>query len=310
MPPSTPMSLSTALPSQQPVDLIENRTLFARHAAELSIYDTFAPARDVPLRADELLYCAMTQGRKRMHGPHPAHDFLPHQSYVLAPGEQVLIDFPEATLQRPTRCLTIAVERERLRRLCDRLDRHAPLPRGRGSWQTVPRHSWHGHHSVATQRLLERIAGSFLQADADNDLVLDHGVDELLGRLLRQQGREFLLACAAAEPDHDSFSAVLDHIERHLAQPLDVERLCRLSCMSRTRFYARFAALLGCTPNAYLLERRLRRAAALLDRGMAVTRVAYEVGFQSPSHFSRRFQARYGVAPSRYRAHAAPPLPG
>ena len=49
---------------QTPAQLVENRTIYERHGAELSIYDTFAPAEKVRLDAEEVLYCGMITGKK------------------------------------------------------------------------------------------------------------------------------------------------------------------------------------------------------------------------------------------------------
>jgi len=51
-----------------PQQLVENRTVFASHGAELSIYDTFASAEKVRLDAEEILYCGMISGKKVLHG--------------------------------------------------------------------------------------------------------------------------------------------------------------------------------------------------------------------------------------------------
>ncbi|ASP39946.1 AraC family transcriptional regulator [Bacterioplanes sanyensis] len=287
-----------------PQQLVENRTVFFRQDVELSIYDTYAAASNVALAADEVLYCAMIQGRKEMHGPHARQRFVPHESYVLAPGQQVLIDFPEARMEQPTTCLTVSVDSQKIHQLCEQLEQQSPLPQDLGSWDEVRPQTWHSHHSRATQALLERIAASFLQADEDQDLVLSYGVDELLCRLLRQQGREFLLACAQRDPEQNSMTAVLHHMEQHLAEPLDIDQLCRISCMSRSKFYQSFRRLFHCSPNEYLLQQRLARAKQLLTQGRAVTRVAFDVGFQSVSHFSRRFHQCFGVSPSRFRQQA------
>jgi len=78
----------------------------------LSIYDTFEPAKQVLLKADEILYCGMISGRKKLHGEnHPPVDFLSHESFIMAPGEAVAINFPEASKTNPTSCLTLGISK-------------------------------------------------------------------------------------------------------------------------------------------------------------------------------------------------------
>lgn len=61
----------------------------------------------------------------------------------------------------------------------------------------------------------------------------------------------------------------------------------------------------GSTVSAYIRERRLQRAAALLrdpaHRGASVSEVCFGAGFQDAAHFARAFRGRFGVAPSVYR---------
>ena len=286
---------------QTPAQLVENRTIYERHGAELSIYDTFAPAEKVRLDAEEVLYCGMITGKKVLYGQQQFRsDFLPHESFVMGAGETVEIDFPEASLEAPTSCLTLGISRERLRQVCDQLNRDEPLPAALGERDARRERMFHIWHTEATQRLLVRIVDSFLSQDDDRDLVLNLGVTELLSRMLRQQGRQFLLACAANDPTRHALTAVLRHIDDHLDQPLEVDQLCRLACMSRSKFYEQFRAAVGCGAMEYIQQRRLERAREWLAAGRGVTEVCYAVGYVNPSHFTRRFHQQYGMSPKAY----------
>jgi len=284
-----------------PQQLVENRTVYERHGAELSIYDTFAKADKVQLAAEEVLYCGMIAGKKILHGKnHFNARFLPHESFLMAPGEEVAIDFPDATMEQPTSCLTLGISRDRLRHECDLLNQSAPLPVVLGEWQ--PRHEsvLHLYHTEATQQLLVRIVDSFLSQDTDRDLVLNLGVSELLRRMLRQKGRDFLLLCARQDPTLNGLTDALRYIDDNLAEPVDVEQLCRVACMSRSKFYQLFRQVMGTGPMEYLQQRRLDRARELILAGHSITRVCYDVGYVNPSHFSKRFQLHFGMTPRKF----------
>jgi AraC-like DNA-binding protein len=55
----------------------------------------------------------------------------------------------------------------------------------------------------------------------------------------------------------------------------------------------------------YILRRRLEECSRALtvqsQRGRTVTAIAFDYGFNSPTHFGRVFRARYGVTPREYR---------
>ena len=93
-------------------------------------------------------------------------------------------------------------------------------------------------------------------------------------------------------------------IEERLADPtLSVETLAHALGQSRSNLYRRVTELTGKSPADLIRSTRLARAAEMLSAGAGnVGEVAYGVGFESLSHFSRVFRAEYGVSPSAWAA--------
>ena len=90
-------------------------------------------------------------------------------------------------------------------------------------------------------------------------------------------------------------------------EALGVDDLARAAGLSRAHFSREFRRAFGESPHAYLLTRRLERAAALLrttDRSVAD--ICFSVGLQSVGSFTTTFTRTYGVSPTAYRA-AFPP---
>ncbi|MBU1468547.1 MAG: AraC family transcriptional regulator [Gammaproteobacteria bacterium] len=280
-----------------PVQLVENRVCFAGPHSELSIYDTYEQAQKVSLKADSLLYCGMVTGAKVMHTKeHDNIPFLPHESFILAPKEEVFIDFPEAQFHRPTTCLTIAISQERVAQICDRMNdiMVESLPSGVA---LDPNQHLHTLHTQATQQVIDRLTSDFLRNDPDRDLLVDFGVSELVTRIIRHHGRDALLRFTQRSPDANGLTCVIQCIEQNLAQPLDINQLAKMACMSRSRFYESFKRQLGCTPLEYQHQRRMSRAYQRLQEKCSVTEVSYELGYLSLSHFSRRFHQHFGMSP-------------
>jgi AraC-like DNA-binding protein len=91
-------------------------------------------------------------------------------------------------------------------------------------------------------------------------------------------------------------------------EPLGVDDLARAAGLSRAHFSREFRRAYGESPHAYLLTRRLERAAALLratDRSVAD--ICFSVGLQSVGSFTTSFTRTYGVSPAVYRAKFPPP---
>ncbi|MBX2814179.1 MAG: AraC family transcriptional regulator [Myxococcales bacterium] len=284
---------------QRPVrTLVENRTVFEAHNAELSIYDTYESVNNVGLDSEQLLYCGMIAGTKHLHNAEGFRaPFLPHESFILAPNETVYIDFPDASMERPTTCIAIGITRDQLIRTCYHLNQSAAIPQDIEDWQVVSPRWLLTPHSVATQNLLIRIVSSFLGKDHDRDLVLNLGVTELLLRMTRRCGTDFLKKAAKKDPTRTALSAVLHLIETRLASNISIDDLCKVACMSRTKLYQQFRAFADCSPMEYVQRERVRHASQLLVQGYSSTQACYSVGFSSPSHFCRRFTNHYGVTP-------------
>ena len=90
-------------------------------------------------------------------------------------------------------------------------------------------------------------------------------------------------------------------------EPLDVDDLARAAGLSRAHFSREFRRAFGESPHAYLLTRRLERAAALLrDTDRSVAEICMAVGLQSVGSFTSSFTRTYGMPPTAYRATYPP----
>ena len=103
---------------------------------------------------------------------------------------------------------------------------------------------------------------------------------------------------------HEPQAAVLKRVmEDNFCFNLKLETYAGLSNRSLSAFKRDFEKLYGTTPGKWLLEKRLHFSQHLLaNRGRTVGEAAFESGFESPSHFSRAFKARFGQAPKEVRA--------
>jgi AraC-like DNA-binding protein len=93
-----------------------------------------------------------------------------------------------------------------------------------------------------------------------------------------------------------------DTADSRYFEALDVNDLARAAGLSRAHFSREFRRAFGESPHAYLLTRRLERAAALLrttDRSVAD--ICVSVGLQSVGSFTSSFTRTYGASPTAYR---------
>ena len=94
-----------------------------------------------------------------------------------------------------------------------------------------------------------------------------------------------------------------DLVDARYAESLGVDDLARTAGLSRAHFSREFRRTFGESPHAYLLTRRLERAAALLrSTDRSVTTICFDVGLRSVGSFTTSFTRAYGMTPTAYRA--------
>jgi AraC-like DNA-binding protein/quercetin dioxygenase-like cupin family protein len=121
-----------------------------------------------------------------------------------------------------------------------------------------------------------------------------------------------ILSLAQREPVRalsPEMAAVVEHIERHIDEPLPVERLARESGLSIPRFKSRFRAEAGFPPAEFVLRRRIERASRLLSATQAtVLEIALQSGFTSSQYFASAFRRVTGMTPTAFREKIQQPV--
>lgn len=111
-------------------------------------------------------------------------------------------------------------------------------------------------------------------------------------------------AVVTDERDHRLKEQIVAYAEAHIADAeFSADRFADGMGMGRSAFFAKFKSLTGKSPNEYLRELRLSRAAELLSAGpVTAAEVAYQVGMKTPQYFSTCFKKRFGVTPAQWQA--------
>lgn len=100
----------------------------------------------------------------------------------------------------------------------------------------------------------------------------------------------------------DKFKQVICYMQDHYTQPLSLQELAELACLSPSYFCHTFRKETGSSPITFLNAYRIERAAQILSESdMPISQVATTVGFDNFSYFIRKFRERKGVSPREYR---------
>lgn len=94
----------------------------------------------------------------------------------------------------------------------------------------------------------------------------------------------------------------ISYISENYMNDLSIEELSRLCHVSTSHFRRLFKQVLGWAPLDYLQVIRIERACMLLyNQENSVTDIGLQVGYPSPSSFSRQFKRIRGISPSQWR---------
>jgi AraC-like DNA-binding protein len=97
---------------------------------------------------------------------------------------------------------------------------------------------------------------------------------------------------------------VVDHVQKHYAEPLRIVALAEMAHLSVAQFERQFTRLMQVTPRAWLTSVRLDAAMRALEgeSEVSVAAIAQACGFADQSAFARSFRKHVGLTPTAYRA--------
>lgn len=293
------------LKSRRIETLVENRSTFTLDHTELSIFETHQQAADVYLKFSDPVLASMLTGKKIMHlNQHMDFEFLPGESVILPSDEVMCIDFPEATMKNPTKCLAMAFEQERLDKVIHNLNELRPKIDNQ-EWKFTNT-NFHFTNDVAIHHILQRLIFIFTEQHASKDIFADLMIQELIIRIVQTETKTFYSKNSQKLASNNRIANVVNYIKENIREQIQVEQLCKIACMSESNFYRVFKEELGISPIEFIIEERIKLASSLLKNPeFRIKDVYFESGFNSLSYFNRMFKKRYKVSPSEYKHQAA-----
>jgi AraC-like DNA-binding protein len=117
--------------------------------------------------------------------------------------------------------------------------------------------------------------------------------------LMSDQGMRLWQIASVGSQGH-KIAQTIDWLKVHYARPLRIEELAAHVQMSVSTFHHHFRLLTAMSPLQYQKRLRLYEARQLmLTRDLDVSAAAFQVGYESPSQFSREYSRQFGASPRR-----------
>jgi AraC-like DNA-binding protein len=237
--------------------------------------------------------CLIGQGRKRLFLGENTYVYDKHRFLITSVDLPVVTQIIEASPEKPYLGLTMELDLRMIAQLI--LDNHTPSA-----------YSPKERLGIAVSEV------SLPLLDAFNRLLdlLEHPNDipalapliqqEIFYRLLQgEQGPRLRLITSIGNHGYQ-ISRAIDWLKENFSKPVKIEELAKKAGMSISAFHSHFRSMTAMSPLQFQKKMRLNEARRLmLAEHLDASRAAFEVGYESPSQFSREYSRLFGASPMR-----------
>ena len=151
---------------------------------------------------------------------------------------------------------------------------------------------WDDAFSDALLRLLQ-----LGDSETDTAVLGDARLRELSYAILKGEAGTFARQAYGAG---NAIARSIAHVSSHLDAPISIDDMATRAGMSRAVFHRKFKQVTTMAPIQFVKSMRLNNAAMKIVGGMTVNEAAIDVGYVSPSQFSREFKRMYGQSPRQW----------
>jgi len=253
--------------------------------------------RDEPTESVSGMYepsiCMIAQGAKRVILGDDTYVYDAHHFLITAVHLPTVVQVIQATREKPYLGLRLTLDLREISRLM--VDSHLPPPRAERSSRGMATGEVTLPLLTAFQRLTDLLA-----EPKDIPILAPIIQREISYRLLVGDQGVRLRQMASAGSQSHHIARAIDWLQGNFTRPLRIDDLATQVHMSPSTFHHHFRSLTAMSPLQYQKRLRLNEARRLMltDRLDAAT-AAFQVGYESPSQFSREYSRLFGAPPMR-----------
>ena len=290
-------------PPNQLKTLIENRRIFNLNNCELNIYESYQKAFGVPLTFKDLVITSMVTGKKVMHVDDlPDFEYLPGETVILPAHRSMHIDFPESTHRKPTQCIALTVSADYIQDTIQYLNDSYNSGNDDNHVWNIDYSQYHFSNDPEIAETINKVIRNCSSNNRAKNVYVDLSLKELLIRLVQSQYLKRVEMENNEQKNSSRQHFLLDYIQGHLSDKLEIDGLSRKAHMSRNEFFKWFKCQFGLSPLEYINRERIKLAKQLLgNHKTTVTEAAYQCGFTDVNYFVRFFKKSEGITPGTFK---------
>lgn len=258
----------------------------------LSLFRRTAPTEPVS-GVYEPSVCLVAQGAKRVMLGDDTYIYDPHHYLITSVHLPTIVQVTEASQEKPYLGLRLMFDPREIAQLM--ADSNLPPP--------PPQQSARG---MATSEVTLPLLSAFhrlidlLGEEKDIPILAPIIQREIIYRLLIGDQGTRLRQIAAAGSQSQQIARALEWLKSNFTQPLRIDDLAEQARMSTSTFHHHFRSMTALSPLQYQKQLRLSEARRLmLTERLDAATAAFQVGYESPSQFSREYSRLFGAPPLR-----------
>lgn len=286
----------------KPLQLLTLKKLLEQNSKQEGITSTVIPGVEIfkasststPLpTVYQPSLCVLAQGEKQVFVGADVFQYRAGQFLTVTVDLPLHSQITKASATEPYLLLKVNIDSA----LIAELYSHTPVANPLSA--TVGKALFVGEMNSATADAAMRLAD--LMSTPEHIRVLaDSTKRELFYRLLCSNFGPLIAQMAVKESSLHRISKAIQWIKQEFRNPLSVDGLAQLAGMSVSSFHAHFKNITGLSPLQYQKSIRLLAARNLMAaESLDAATTAYQVGYESPSQFSREYARMFGNPPAR-----------
>jgi AraC family transcriptional regulator len=281
--------------------LVENRLQFNTDNLELNLFETKEKAYEFQLEFSDLSLITMLEGKKIMQlDQKDRFDLMPSESLLLDKYTAMQIDFPDADLEHPTRCMALIISEDEIKGTLSMLNDN--VKRYNNSAWTVDSSNLKFQNDYILNSSIQKIIQLASSEHPHKKVLSKLATQELIVNLMQTQAKDVLIKHSKENANTNPLAHAIQYIKDNLSNPIDLEKVAQIAFMSKATFFRHFKHEIGITPNEYILQEKVKIAKQmLLNMRKSVTDVAFSLSFNSVSHFVQLFKKYTGKTPNTFR---------
>lgn len=285
---------------------IEHKTVYSIPHGEISLYETNTPFKGIDFNFDNPSISMMLQGEKKIKWNDKSFDFGTRKILIPEKKQILTVDVDYASFDEPLKCAILTIDESFVSSFYDEIT-------------SIQNKDWIDviggdeneilNYFVSEEGLL---INSFFNLLNDRtslkekmnqlDYIFQLKMKELTYLILQSKARKLILNQNLSE--NNPLYEVINHINNNFKSKIKIEELAKIACMSESKLFSKFKENFGCSPNHFIIQKRLEYAHQLLTnniQNLSISEISYLSGFNNVEHFNRKFKEVFSQTPSKIK---------